>query len=108
MEAQRHGLTLNALEVVLNKHEVAINRTSFEYEKLKSLREKLTDYHFYRIDNFIYAWEKRKIDQILPDEFEQVRITLEDDARVFAKIIENAFIEIFISANRRIFRWCNI
>jgi len=104
MEVQRHGLTLNAFEVVLNKQDVIINRTNFEYEKLKSFRVKFTDFYFYRIDEFIYSWEKRKTERTLPEEFEQVNVTFEEDAKVFAKIIETAIVELFFAANRKIFK----
>jgi len=97
-------ITLNLFEIVLNKNRVDVNRSPYSKDMFDEYKIKLPDYFFYRFQNYIYALERKQTEQILPDTFENVTITINEHSLVFSKMLEVAITEIFRNFNRDIYK----
>ena len=97
------GLTLNFLEVVLNKNELSLLKTVYSdnlYTKYKSN----PDFFIYRFDGDLYVWQLRPTSESLPGTFEEAEITIEEHAPIFTKIVESVIVEFFRSNDYQVFR----
>jgi hypothetical protein len=102
------GLCTNFLEISLNKTEATVWRTLYSKEKLDNFKKGLPNYSFYRYTNserdWIYAWPTKETSSELPSGFTEISITVEIDAPVFAKIIEESIVSFFKTNNYTIFK----
>jgi len=89
------GLALNIFEIALNKTHLSVFATPYSESSFEWYKENLKDYFFYRFNNITYAWKRRETDQLLPGNFKQEDINIEDDAPVFRKIVEESLVEYF-------------
>lgn len=103
---QKKGLALNFFEIVLNKDGIKVWRTAYSKDALDKYRESVPGYFFYRYtvddENWIYAWQRRPTDTILPPECSLIDATVEEDAPVLAKVIEEAIVQFFRSTGYEI------
>jgi hypothetical protein len=102
------GLCTNFLEISLNKTEAIVWRTLYSKEKLDNFKKGLPNYSFYRYTNsekdWIYAWPTKETSSEIPSGFTEISITVEIDAPVFAKIIEESIVSFFKTNNYTIFK----
>jgi hypothetical protein len=95
----KKGLALNFFEIVLNKDKIKVWRTAYSKDAFDNYRESVTGYFFYRYtvdgEDWIYAWQHRPTDATLQSEFTPVVVTAEENAPLFAKVIEEAIVQFF-------------
>lgn len=96
------GLTLNSLEVILNKDKLSLLKTEYSYE-LYTTYKRNPNYFIYRFDNDLYIWELRPTNEPLPSPFKETEITIEKHSPIFTKIVERAIVEFFKNNKRQIF-----
>jgi hypothetical protein len=105
---QKKGLALNFFEILLNKDKIKVWRTAYSKDALDNYKESLPGYFFYRYtvgdEDWIYAWQRSPTDATLKSEFAPVVVTVEEDAPVFAKVIEEAIVQFFKSNRYEIFK----
>jgi hypothetical protein len=105
---QKKGLALNFFEIVLNKDKIKVWRTTYSKDVLDKYRESMPGYFFYRYtvseEDWIYAWQRSSTDTTLKSEFAPVVVTVEEDAPIFAKVIEEAIVQFFKSNSYEIFK----
>ena len=100
------GLTLNFLELVFNKRKISLRKAAYSdelYEKYK----RNSDFFIYRFDDSLYLWELCSTKESVPDIFEQVEITIEEHAPIFAKIVERTIVELFTRRDYKVFKQPN-
>lgn len=102
-QSNEQTLTMNTLEILVNKEKIKVFAKAFDYNLIKGLREKHLGFFFYACENYIYAWRLNEdIGSILPDDFVEIEITRKENTLVFNKVIESAFVYFFKSRGRNI------
>ena len=97
------GLTLNALEVILNKDKLSLLKTKYADDLYTEYKHN-PDFFIYRFDDDLYIWKLCPTTEVLPDCFKKAQITIEEHAPIFTKIIEQAIVTFFTDNNYRIFK----
>jgi hypothetical protein len=105
---EKKGLALNFFEIVLNKGKINVWRTLYSKDALDNYRKSAPDYFFYRYtvddESWTYAWQRRPTDATLQSEFAPIVVAVEEDAPVFAKVIEEAIVQFFKSNGYEVFK----
>ncbi len=96
------GLTLNSLEVLLNKDKLSLLKTTYSYD-LYSKYKLNPNFYIYRFDDDLYIWKLCPTDELLPKSFKETEVTIEEHAPIFVKIIEQSIVQFFRNYNRQIF-----
>ena len=96
------GLTLNSLEVILNKDKISLLKTAYTHD-LYIKYKRNPNFFIYRFDDDLYIWQLRPTDEPLPSNFKEAEITIEEHAPIFTKIVERSIVQFFINNNRSIF-----
>ena len=97
------GLTLNSLEVILNKDALSLLKTTYSPDLYTEYKHN-PDFFIYRFDDDLYIWELRPTNESLPSIFQETEVTIKEHAPIFTKIVERAIVEFFIKNNYRIFK----
>ena len=101
-ESVRRGLTPNFLEVVFNKSKLFLLRVPYSNDLYTKYKDN-PNFFIYRFhDGFLYLWELRPTNDPVPSTFQEVEITIEEHAPIFAKIVERAIETFFTLENYRI------
>ena len=96
------GLTLNSLEVILNKDKLSLLKTEYSHDLYTKYKSN-PNFFIYRFDDELYIWELRPTDESLPSNFKKVEVTIGEHAPIFTKIVERAIVQFFTNNNRRVF-----
>lgn len=97
------GLTLNFLEVVLNKDKLSLQRALYSDELYNEYKLN-SDFFIYRFGDYLYVWELKSTDHLLPPIFQEAEITIKEHTPVFTKIVESAIVQFFSIKGRQVFR----
>ena len=97
------GLTLNSLEVILNKDKISLLKTAYTHDLYIEYKHN-PNFFIYRFDDDLYIWKLRPTNEPLPSSFKEVEVTVEVHAPIFRKIVEQAIVTFFSSKNYRIFK----
>ena len=97
------GLTLNSLEVILNKDKLSLLKTGYSHDLYTEYKSN-PDFFIYRFDDELYIWELHPTNESLPSNFKNVEVTIEVHAPIFRKIVEYAIVEFFKNNKRQVFR----
>ena len=98
-------LTLNSLEVILNKDKLSLLKTAYSHD-LYTKYKRNPDFFIHRFNDDLYIWKLSPTDEPLSDnfKFKAVEVTIEEHAPIFAKIVERTIVEFFKRNNYRIFK----
>jgi hypothetical protein len=99
-----NGVTLNTLEVLLSKPEITIYKINYDKEQFDKYKKNYKDYFFYKLDKYIYVWQKRNTLEELSNEFDGTSITFKDDILIFVKAIETSLVEYFKSRKYEVYK----
>ena len=99
------GLTLNSLEVILNKDKISLLKTAYTHD-LYIKYKRNPNFFIYRFDDDLYIWELCPTDEPLSDNFrfQAVEVTIEEYAPIFTKITESVIVEFFKRNNYKIYK----
>ena len=97
------GLTLNFLEVLLNKNKISLLKTAYS-DNLHTKYKRHPDFYIYRFRGNLYIWKLHPTNESLHSIFDETEITIEEHAPVFTKIVESVIVEFFRSNDYQIFR----
>lgn len=98
------GLFLNFFKVEVENHEFEVSQLLYEHfeeeNKFSDLIKKYPDFHFYRIDDRVYYWNKNGLKKILPLNSIKHRFNVNNNPKLFSKIIESCLINKLRSDDR--------
>lgn len=91
------SIKLNAFEIKFNKQIITIHRKLYNnnYNTIKQYREKYPDYCFIKNNEFIYSWQATPTQNSIPDDFEEESIYVDNDTRLFCKVLEESCVRYF-------------
>lgn len=98
-----HGLTLNSLEVILNKNILTLQKAEYSQDLFRKYVEN-NDYYIHRYEEDMYIWALRQTDERLHNSFNKVEVTIEKHAPIFTKIIERAIVTFFEDNSYEIYK----
>ena len=98
------GLTLNSLEVILNKDKISLLKTAYTPDLYLKYKHD-PNFFIYRFDD-LYIWKLCPTDEPLPDNFrfQAVEVNIEEHAPIFKKIAESAIVEFFKRNDYKIYK----